>query len=396
MEELVLNRKRKTMMVKLSIGLLTALIVLTFLSKTINGILLPKVTVASTVKGSLQKSFETEGAVELQNKSRIIASGNWKVEEIAVRVNQQIKKGDLLAVVDNSESELTLKRKELEILRFENSIDNLQQEYDQMKLSDLEREVQLAKTNVDYAKKNLENSINEKKTELQLLKIDYENVKKSVHLNGRILAESDGLITAVNMEAGYTTSANQPIFEIATSDTSWNFVWYMNPQKAANYEIGQDVTVKGKGIHLQKNGVTDEVRILSEYSMSLRIIGSEPTPDKSQIKFWAEITEEQKNNAEVMLYEGDKASVTGVKSSEIYDTLLQKGAITQINGVDCIFVVREIDGALGTEKIVEQREVKILGEDDFKVAVSGFLRESDLIVVNSTKTLSNRMQVQVR
>jgi HlyD family secretion protein len=117
MRQLEINTTRKKLVGRAGLVLIIALILLTFLSKTINNLLMPDVTTIRPVKGSLQERFETDGVIEYLEKHRIYSGGSWKVTEVKVMQHQRVRKGDLLAVVDMHDMLVDKKAKEYELMK---------------------------------------------------------------------------------------------------------------------------------------------------------------------------------------------------------------------------------------------------------------------------------------
>lgn len=442
MEQIALN-KRKGTIAKIGIGLFVALLLLTFLSKTINGILMPKVTVKEFTKGSLQKKYEADGIFEIQNKHKAIAEGNWKVKKVTAKSNQRVKKGDLLAVIDTTDLKLELKNIQLEILKLENEIENQKQSYEPINISDFKREVQVAKTDLDFAKKKLDatkvlfeageetkinldiaereyedkqyvyeskqkllneksaeinkskyeidRSIKEKTAELDIKKAELEREKNKIPLNGRILSDCEGVISAVNIEAGISTTINQVMIEIVVESSPYSVTWYVDTEKAVNYGIGHTINVTGKG-----NSTESSDESIKSYNISLKIDGKELDTDKNQMKFWANISNDHIKKAKIKINEGEKTTVTAVENSGIFKYIIPRNCITEMDGKYYLFIIKEREGALGREKYVQQVETKILADYDFNIAVDGHFSKDDKAVVNTTKPLKDRMQVRVR
>lgn len=442
MEQPVVAARKKGMIVRTGIGLIAALMLFTFLSKTINGMLMPKVYAATIARGQLHWEFEAEGTFKLQNKHKVFSAGTWRVKEAAVKPNQPVKKGDLLAVMENTDVLTGLKNKELEIVKLENAIERQKQDYEPVRLADFEREAQAAKEAVDFAEKkldrmkellelgaetrdNLENaereyrdklfiyeskledladkgndsiqekeefdrSMKEKVLELELKKAEYEKEKSSMPPDGRILSACDGIVSAINIEAGMTTSVNQVIAEIIDSNSSYRVIWYMDQAEAANYDIGFAINVSGKS-----RSVEDEAKA-EDYSFSLDIGGKEYLPESNSVMLWADVQGDWIQEAGIVIMEGQKTRVAALKSSKNYDLVVPKSAMTEIDGQNCVFAISERKGALGVEKIIRKVSVGILETDDFSAAIEGYFDMKEQIVLNTTKPLVDGIQVQVR
>lgn len=442
MQQADLSVPKKRLIGALGIGMIIVIILLTFLSKTINNLLLPKVTTVQFVTGSLQESFEAEGSIELMEKSRVVSVGSWKVEEVAVKADQQVKKGDLLAVMNERDVGIDLKTFDYEIIKLENDLHSYKESYKPIRLSDYERELQLAQKEINVAKNHLDvtnemyelgietkksleeaqddytnklyqhqskkelledkkresqfaqaefnRTVKEKAAELDLKKMIYKKKSENITEDGRLVSDMDGLITAVNIHPGMSTSINQTMFEIAEISSPYRVTWFLNAEKAISFVVGDEVNIKITGEVIEE----DKAVLKTEYVKAI-IAGKEFIADSDSYKYWADIPMDE-YGIEVKVKEGQKAEVQAVKGSETYDYLLPKSGVTQIQGKYYIYQVKERQGALGEEEYVVQIGVDILDENDFYVATSGYFRNDDRVVVNTTKPLSDGMKVYVR
>jgi len=83
--EMALNNRRKSIVIKLALIFGAMIIFLTFFSKTINNTLLPVVDTVKVKKGSIGRTIEKTGQVELLNKENVYATGAWKVTDVFVK-----------------------------------------------------------------------------------------------------------------------------------------------------------------------------------------------------------------------------------------------------------------------------------------------------------------------
>lgn len=457
MQQLETSIARKKTVRKISIILLIAVTALTFLSKTIYGFLMPRVTTVQFMTGSLRESFETEGTVEILGKHKILAGGNWRVREVNVAVNQQVKKGDLLAVLDKDDILIDLKKKELEILKMENALESYKQNFKPINISDYERNVQNAKEALDEAKENLDaikalydtgaetkknldaaeknyrdklqayesskalleekirenavkkeeydRTVKEKTAELEIKKMEFEREKIYYPEDGRLLSDMDGTITAVNIQPGMTTAPNQAIFEMTGEKSPYRVYWYLNAEKSSNYDVGHQVNLVVKAMKVAENEGEEKAAEnkskngngkIETVTLKFPIAGKEFLSESDRFKFWMDINEEQIKNMKLLVNEGQKVKVWAVLLVETHENVIPKSCITEIQGKPCIFILREKRGALGMEKYVEMVEVSIISEDDYNVALDGYFNKDEKVVASTTKPLKDLAKVQER
>ncbi|MDD4493515.1 MAG: biotin/lipoyl-binding protein [Eubacteriales bacterium] len=365
MNEVIATRRK--LITKLGIILIIAILLLTFLSKTINNALMPKVSIVQSVRGSLEAKFETAASVNYLDKRNIYAGGQWKVEEVKVKVNEQVKKGDILAVLGGSELQIDIKRSELDFLK-------LDRDYESLK----------------YLEDDLELRI--KTAELDLRKIVLEEEKKLIPIEGNIISDVDGVVSSVNIEQGSSTSKGQIIFEIVESESQYRIWWFLDEKKSEDFIPGSKINITITGEEAdgkRKLDVIETKTVLFETNIS----GKEYCPESNQYKFWVDMNKSK----EILISEGQKAEVWAVLFSKTYKDIIPKRCVTESFGKYYVFVVKEKSGALGIEKYVGKLEVKIIDEDDFNYAVDAFFRYDDKgIVEDTTKSLRDGIQVYVR
>jgi len=441
MQQLFISEKRKKLVGRAGLFLLFAVILLTFLSKTIHNLLLPKVTTVPHVRGSLQEKFETDGTIEHSNKHRILAGGNWRVKEVKAVHNQYVKKGDVLAVMDSYDIQMDLMARDYELLKLENAVQSYKDNYKPARLSEYERELELAQNEMERSKRELdlikelyeagseslknveaaeytynskmhdylskkneldeirkdhaikqeeyERVLKEKVAELELKKAELARKRETVTEDGLITADTDGIVTVVGIEPGTSTTQNQVLFEIAQTPCSYETVWFLDEENYYKFAIGDEVVVEATA-EVDENGQ----KTIRNISLTGKITGRMFDAGTGRYKFRADIGNEE-TIGNVFFNEGQRAKIRSVANSPQYEYLIPKSCITQVQGVDCVFVVQKRQGALGEEYYVEQREVKILGQDDFNAAVDGYFKKNDVVVSSTTKPLSDMMQVYV-
>lgn len=438
--EMGTQSSRRRIVGKAGIILLIAVIALTFLSRTIEGFLMPKVTVTNFVKGSLQNKFDTEGTVELLDKGVILAGGAWKVKKVYVSMGQTVKKGDLLAEIDNNDILIDIKRMDLELIKLEDDLESFRSTYEASVLPACERDVELAERNMGDAEKNLSEikalyesvvetksnlekaereyddrsydydvkqkalkakrdeynrGVGEKNAELELKRMEYEKYKRDIPSDGKIISGFDGNISAVDIEEGGTTASGQAMLKITAAGCPYRVFWYMDPEKAREYGIGSQISfsVTGKTEETSENKEGTDIKTVT---IKAQIVGKEFIINSDSFKLWVDITADQAKSTHISVSEGQKADICAEINSKTYDNIIPKSCIAQIQGKDYIFVVKEMKSALGMVKYVEQTEVKVAGNDELFAAVDGYFDNESQVVANSTKSLSDGIRVRVR
>ena len=99
------SRKKKEWIKNFAIIFLAVLLVLTFCSNTIMNYSLPEVAAQYCMSGSITNKVSGNGYVEAQDPYKVVFKQTRKVDSVAVRTGDEVKKGDVLYVLEKGESE---------------------------------------------------------------------------------------------------------------------------------------------------------------------------------------------------------------------------------------------------------------------------------------------------
>lgn len=425
--------RRKRIAAKAAMIFIVAITFLTFFSKSINNFLLPQVDTVKITKGSIGDRIEKIGEVEILNKDKIYVSGLWKVKDVYVKKNEQVRKGTVLALVEKEDLSVEIKRSELDILKFENALEQYINSFKEITIKELERSIDLSKRRMDDTKANLatlrelynagvetrdnldkaqreyddalydyndklgsmdrrkqeyETSVKEKRFELNLMKMELGKLKKNFSNNGEIISQADGVVLEVNIEKGTSTQPGQPIFVIGLKDAKYRIAWALNTEESSKFSVGDKVNISLE-VQSEKKEAEKETISIEELSIYKEIEGREFLKDSKQYKYWADIELE-----EGKAVEGQKADIMAVKYSKTYEILVPRNCVTEKLGSYSLFVLKERRGALGIERYVEEVEAEVLDNDNYYCAIEAPLQDIDEIIVNATRPLVNGMQVR--
>ncbi len=429
--------KRKKLIFRMIIIFLTVIAFLTFFSNTINNFLLPQVNVSVIKKGSLKRSVEKSGKIEMLNKKEVYANGAWKVKDVFVKKNQKIKKGAVMASVEEEDALLELNNKQLEVIKLEDELGKCIGEFGNSTVKGLEEGLEAAGKSLEKAEANLkaleerynagigletkdsfekaqkeyddalydyneklrnldkikqENGmdIKERKLELDIKKLELEKLKKNIPSNGRIVSDCDGTVLEMNIGKGGNTVPDKPAFIIGQDDSKYRVTWTMDMSESDFFDLGNQINISLK-VRLSEKKEGEEVQTVKDMVLTEGIDGKEYLADEKQYKYWADIEITQGEAVE-----GQDIEITALKESKIYGMVIPGNCITEKNGKHGIFVLKERMGAFGEEKYVEEEDVNILDEDGSLCAISAAIGDDVQIVENSTKPLQDGMQVRLR
>lgn len=114
------SKKKKDWIKNFAIIFLAVLLVLTLCSQTIMNYSLPQVAAQYCMSGSITNKVRGNAYVEAQDPYKVVFKETRKVDSVAVKVGDEVKKGDVLYVLEEGESnELEEARKALEAAKQE-------------------------------------------------------------------------------------------------------------------------------------------------------------------------------------------------------------------------------------------------------------------------------------
>lgn len=166
--------------------------------------------------------------------SEITAEVSGKIEKLLIVDNQEVKKNELLLVVDPTDYDIKLRESEIEL-------NELIVQYNFAK-SQLERrsklsQVAISKEELEDAKSRLDSLT--KKIELSKVKIEKAKLDLS---RTEIRSPVNGFITNLNLRKGNYISAGAPLFAIIDED-SYYVIAYLEETKMRNVAVDNNVTV---------------------------------------------------------------------------------------------------------------------------------------------------------
>ncbi|URZ17650.1 efflux RND transporter periplasmic adaptor subunit [Clostridium felsineum] len=369
------NKKNKIITISI-IVFVGIIVVCTYFSKTIKNMLLPEVTISYMKPGSIGESLESTGTIQYENTHKIYPMSNWQVKQVCVKLNQEVKKGDVLAKVDNDEISLKEKEEQEIIMQLQDEINSLKkvQPPDQDKIKE------------DQYKLDTEN-------------IKYKAIRKGLTNDGSILSDVDGKIVSINFQNGESASdtqsdsssssqagdnvqsASNDLFEIISSDTTLSVKWIASDKDAEKFSIGDNVNVTSK----DGENSNAETATISEKKYD---------STKDEYEFLATLN----NNKD--LKENDKVTVSTQENEKKYDIVIPKSCLYDENGVDYIYAVKAKNGALENEEYVEKIQVKVIDSDTLNCAIKsvndGHLDKSNYgIVSSSSKSIDDNSEVKL-
>jgi len=288
------NRK---WVIKVGIGFLIVMGLLTFFSNTIMNYSLPQVTVAYSSGGSMTSVIKGTGTIVAVNQSKVTAKGARKIDQVNFGVNEEVLEGDVLAtllpVTEEEQADLKAAQDALKTLLNQKITDDLQAPvYDytaqERAISDaqelLNKAVLALTTSSDAelktAKAELKTLVDAKTTEdLQAPVYDYTKLQRAI----------DDALTALNKTYTTLNQANSKAAAILTAQAAVNTA--QANVDTANSDLGvseaskADLEIKVGTAQNEYNNTPDAAKlvILNDFKAKLQAVNNQIAGQKANL-----------------------------------------------------------------------------------------------------------------
>lgn len=376
-------KSKRNKIVNISIIVFIAIVVLcTYFSKTVKNMLLPQVTVAYLKPGTIGDGFEGTGIIDYEDTHKIYSMPSWSVKEVNVKLNQSIKKGDVLAKVDNDEISLKEREAQAVIMQLQDEIDTLKK-----------------------AATPDQNKIKEDQYKLDTENAKYKAIRKGLTDDGSILSDVDGKIVSINSKNGGGSSSSSDEDSNGTSDdlVSSGLGDDLGASSSALFEIVSDkpslcvkLTVSYKDA--DKFSIGTKVNVISgdddKDSKSSAVTGvvSKKIYNSGKDEYEISVTINDKSN----LKKDDKVTITTQGSTKRYNNVIPKSCLYEENGIDYVYEFSSGGGTLGEESSVKKVQVQVVAFDSMNCSIKS-TNNSQLsggIVTNTSKPISDSDEVK--
>lgn len=357
-----MQRRKKTL--RWMIGLFfSGLLALTFLSNTIQGLSLPKVSAAKPEMGGLDQNVSGDGFLQAAHTAQLYAEGDWKVDKIFKRKNDRVKRGDPLVTFDTASTKSTLQD------------ENARYEQQKLQLAKLADQLKTMLRSDDAAGiENQKRDIEAHRLDMQVQERKIADLKKQISEGGTLKAPIDGVITSLNASEGAVSGRGQPVVEIADDASGYLFSIVANSSDASPLRIGDKVTVQlDETPQRSIDGIISEIEDTSaDKSGGSSGDGGGDGSEGSNKKITFDVKDPK-------LKPGLKASVSIRNQSKSFGMQIPKSALKQDNNGFYVFTVTEKDGPLGTAYYVSKTYVSIKDENEDTVVTEGLMPDEKFV-----------------
>jgi HlyD family secretion protein len=219
------------------------------------------------------------GTIEPITKVEVSTQVSGKVEKLFVDFNDRVKKGQIIAQIDQTNLKSTLKNTEVSLSSSKTEVDYQQKNYDRSKA--LADKNLVSNTDLELAEYNLDNA----KTAYQKAKLEYDIAKQNLDYT-IISSPIDGVVLSVDIEEGQTVAASlsaPTMFTIAKDLTRMQVEADVDEADIGQVKAGQAVTFTVDAFPEDKfSGTVSQIRLNPTESSSVityTVIVEAPNPE---------------------------------------------------------------------------------------------------------------------
>lgn len=384
------------------------LLLLTFLSSTINNLGLIRVVAADVGSGRLSYDFENNVTVTPLQIHEIYLQRALKADSIKVKKGDNITKGQVLAEFDIEELSKALSQKssELESKKVET---NLAARVSSLDIKNAEEKAAASQKGLDDAIElynagaetaanieKLKATLEDAKSECEKLLAGKEAAAAKAHIEQKQLEESilslqsdidnfkalcspvDGYIWEIGANRGAVIDTAKPVFKIADNSSGFHSEFTLKAQEGKYLSVGDSVTVRIPSL--------ENLKIDAKISSIDAIRTDTDNVMKVNVAF---------NGAD--LKGGELAEISIKKASGIYDSIVPNTSIRlDTNGRKYVYVIKERKSSIGREFYLQKAYIYIRASDKVHTAVSDGLKPFEKVVVESDRTAmaGDRVKIQ--
>lgn len=384
------------------------LLLLTFLSSTINNLGLVRVVAGDVGSGRLSYDFENDVIVTPRQIQEIYLNRTLRADSIKVKKGDIVSKGQLLAEfdVDELSKALSLKVSELERKKVET---NLAANVSSLAIKNavektavaqktLDDTIELFKAGAETAA-NIEKmkiALEDAKSEHEKLQAEKKAAITKAHIELEQLEESilslqtdidrfkalcspvDGYIWEIGVTRGAVIDTVKPVFKIADNSSGFHAEFTVKAQEGKYLVVGDSVTVRIPSLENfkidAKISSMDLVRADTGNTLKINVLFDRPD-----------------------LKGGELAEISIKKASGIYNLIIPNTAVrTDTNGRKYVYVIKEGKSSIGMEFYLQKAYIYIKASDKVHTAVSDGLNPFEKVLIESDRTVmaGDRVKIQ--
>ncbi len=379
-------RYRRTILLA-GIVFFVAMLLLTFFSRTILTLTLPRVEVTEPTSGPLMREIRAEGTIASADRVEMYADARMRVRELRVRPGDSVRAGAVLAVMDAGELQPELLLAVAAYERDGGSMDDLLSSIAASRVRTLEGAIEVARQKVEslaarrdsleaLRKLGSESADAVNRAGLDLAQATQDLTERQDACDRRkgeifvtlrrsvFLAPEDALISAVNASRDSWVDTAQPLVAMLPRAAGLVALLSIPTQKAELLAVGESMEVRS-GTRVAEGRI--------------QRISESPTLGGGTREI--SITIDRGSD----LRAGDAILVAIRKQTRPYPLLVPNDAVGHDSQGSFVYVLQSRDGALGPEHHVVKASIVVDDSDDFMTAVSGGLEPAEKVMIRSSK-----------
>ncbi|EPL6455143.1 MULTISPECIES: efflux RND transporter periplasmic adaptor subunit [Providencia] len=182
--------------------------------------------------------------------NQVTAEVSGKIDNLLIIDNQEVKKGDLLLIIDPTDYEIKVRQSELELNELV-----IQHNFAKNQLARRTKlnQVAISKEELEDAQSRLA-SLTQK---IELAKVKINKAKLDLSRT-KISSPVNGFITNLNLRAGNYINAGSPLFAIVDKD-SYYVIAYLEETKMTNVVIGDSAKIQLYGNNNELRGKVQSI-----------------------------------------------------------------------------------------------------------------------------------------
>ncbi len=377
---------RKTIL-RVGIVFIVVLILLTFFSKTILTLTLPRVATAEPVSGPLIKELRAEGTLSSTEEIKVYPEARKRVLSLRVKSGDSVRAGAVLAVLNAGEMQEVLAEVLAAYKRGDGTVSELVLPIAEAGVKSLDGAVNLARMKVDglttrlkdivaLQTEGLESTESVNRTRLELTQASQELAERQEAREQKrdsilkdlqssiIIAPEDSKVAAVYAEQGGWVDPSQPMMRLFPKSAGLELEIAVPADLAKLVETGEHIRVIVKS----RTDETAEGRIVHIADNVVKI----SIPRSTELRA------------------GEAADVSMQKQTRPYAMLVPNSAVGRDAQGQFVWILKEKQGALGSEYFAVRSGVSVEDSDDFMTAVTSGVEELDKLIVRSSKPISGQ------
>jgi len=324
---------------------LLILVVLTFVSKSMYNLNLPRVTAVKADRGYVPLTYETTGTLEFPNSEAVKTTGEWKISIVLIDEGDEVAEGDILCYFDTQASSIEIGSLCLEIEK-------------------LLREIEVLNMLPEWQRKELLRGLSILNSELELAsaKLDYA-LKQAPPAEG-LLAPVSGRIYGFSAKEGDTIPAGETMMTIITDAFTAELRFYLPAGDGEIFTPGAVVKAQvGMGIFDKATGT----QLFERISINGEVIRGVLRKDS-----WECVAEIQipSYGGHPVAFQDIPVTVTHV--GEMNNCVVPVDCLFDAQGFTVVYMILQRQGLFGEENFLRQVRVNVLFDNgEYAVLESG-------------------------